>query len=289
MDKNIKNNLEHSIVLMGPCGVGKSLIGSNLSKRLNTPLLDFNDLLACIVLDIKGKLSPDVKTQKKYYKKEFSIIKSLENTSNFSNEELQQIKKLALKHIKDYNYYYNLLGSFEQFHDDFLQYYVSDYKKQRGVEHIKNLNELTLKILKKIYQKTDTPLIISAPASLGWNSANPTLVNMKILQTRVSNFLKHTNNVLLQTGIDYKRIKKTQFNSINDRILIKYPEKYYKDVDLEISTNGLYNLEKNEVINKYGYQSIKDSLREEKIKNQGEIKNITDQIIMNLNDLHKMK
>ena len=45
MANNKQLNIKNSIVLTGPCGVGKSLIADTLSHKSNKPLLDIDDLI----------------------------------------------------------------------------------------------------------------------------------------------------------------------------------------------------------------------------------------------------
>ena len=53
-----KEDIRNSIALIGPSGVGKSLISSELKKRTSMPILCVDDLLVMIDYEKTGYLNP---------------------------------------------------------------------------------------------------------------------------------------------------------------------------------------------------------------------------------------
>ena len=65
-NKNQQKNIKNSIVLIGPSGVGKSLIADSLSQKTNLPILDIDDLINFIESDLMGGLLRDEEIQKDF-------------------------------------------------------------------------------------------------------------------------------------------------------------------------------------------------------------------------------
>ena len=60
------SNLKKSIVLIGPSGVGKSLIATELSKRLGIQRVCIDDIYEYVAEEIDVQLSDSPKRQEKY-------------------------------------------------------------------------------------------------------------------------------------------------------------------------------------------------------------------------------
>ena len=176
-----------------------------------------------------------------------------------------------------YNYYHDLLGGFEQFHKDYF-----DFRQSKCVtkhDQVYSMNKLSYQLLNKIYENTDTPFIISPPASFGWETKNPLHFNLKFLQDKIGDFLDSTQTVLLEPGQDYSLRSTTDKSSVNDKLFLKYPEGYYNHADLVLSTNALFNEPENEFLQQRTWLNVRETLTKEQLKNTAEINNICDQIL----------
>lgn len=277
MAKNKQENISNSIVLIGPSGVGKSLIATTLSQKTNMPLLDIDDLICFIQMDMFGSLSPNAKHQRQYIKEQIKDLKSLERETPLSPEETKREEQLVYEFVDLYNYYHKLVGGFDQFYSDYYDY--TNSKAYTKHEQIYSTNKFAYQIINKVFNTTNTPLVISPPACFGWNSNNPFHHNLQFLQTKIGTFLESTQTVLLSPGEDFHLRTISDPSSINDKLLLKYQQNYYKNADLEISTNGLFNEPENDFLKQRSWLNVRETMTKENLKNTAEINNICDQII----------
>lgn len=281
---NKRKNIANSIILIGPCGVGKSLIASQLSEKTNISLLDIDDLMFFIEADMTEELSNDKDKQKIYIEEEIKKLSKLNRNNPLSKAELEKEKELVYEFVDTYNYYYNLLGGFEQFYHIIYEYYKSIHVFSTMNSRISKINNATLKLIDKIFESTNKNFIISPPASFGWNSKNILNVNTQILQKKICEFLESTQTVLLQPGYDYKlRIPKDK-TSAYYKHFFKKSGFYYENANLEISTNGLFYEPSNDFLKRKTWLDAREAIIKERLKNNSEINNICDQIIDGLNN-----
>ena len=185
---NRQKNIKNSIVLIGPCGVGKSIISETLAKKKKIPKLDIDDLMFMIEIDMRKILSPDKKHQEKFIHDQLEELREIKRDPALTEEELKHEELLVHDFVDLYNYYYNLLGGFEKFHTDFYNYFKATQQYTTNLNEVYWHNKLAMELINTIYSTTDTPFIISPPASFGWNYdkfLHPSLSN---LQKTVTDF-----------------------------------------------------------------------------------------------------
>jgi len=287
---NKQANIKNSIVLMGPCGVGKSLISETLAKRTGMPKLDIDDLMFMIELDLGGTLSPNKVHQERFIKEQLNELKTIKRDTPLTEEELKQEEVLVRNFVKLYDYYYELLGGFSKFHADYYNYYKSTQGYTTDLHEVYLHNKLAMELIDTIYNSTDTPFIISPPASLGWTNNSILHPSLQTLQKeKINPFLQSTQTVLLEPGEDYYIKNPNDPKSVNSRVFMKNYENYYPYVDLFISTNGLFYEPENDFLKQRTWVNVREYLTKKRLKNRGEIGNICDQIINNLQDLEQTK
>jgi len=69
-----EENLRKSISLIGPSGVGKSLLASELSSRLGMPNICIDDLMQLVDLEMRGVINTNKFDQEQYKK---DVIKDI--------------------------------------------------------------------------------------------------------------------------------------------------------------------------------------------------------------------
>lgn len=275
--KNQQQNISNSILLMGPSGVGKSLIAGALSQKTNLPLLDIDDLINFIESDLMGGLIKDEEIQKDFINFQIEDLKKVEREIPLTPEESKKEESLVYELVDLYNYYHDLLGGYEQFYQDYF-----DFRQSKCItkhDQVYSMNKLTYQILNKVYESTNTPFVISPPASFGWETKNPLHFNLKFLQDKVGNFLDSTQTILLEPGQDYHLRSTTDKTSVNDKLLLKHLDGYYEHADIVISTNALFNDPENEFLQQRTWLNVRETLTKEQLKNTAEIDNICDQIL----------
>lgn len=280
-----KANLNQSIVLMGPCGVGKSLLGKTLAEKVNLPLLDIDVLINLVDLDLMGALSPDPEKQN-----EFTVISLMKiSQATDTPDETDLKRELVAELVQQYNDYRQLLGDFKKFHR-IIYDYCRPFKYQHLTkpDRIYDLNLATNRLLKKIFTTTDTPFVIAAPGTLGWHDTTSTNPDVEHLQKEIGKLLHLTRNVLLQPGQDFAQRSPAENQKGPAKRLLQHQGYYYKNADLMIATNGLFNQPDHPYFRQRQRFDLCERLTKKLLQNTGEINNICDQIMEHLgNDFTK--
>ena len=276
----VNKNISDSIVLLGPSGVGKSLVASTLSKKVDTPLLDIDDIIAFIDSELSDTLSMDQDKQKSFIEAEISDLKKLKRDTPLTDEEDKIENSLVYELVDLYNYYHQLLGGFEKFYKPYYDYYKATQKHMSMFDEVYHLNKLTMDILERIYATTDRPYIISPPGSFGWSTNNPLRYRMRLLQdTKIEPFLKLSKSVLLEPGVDYSLRTPTDDSSVNSILFLRHLDSYHKNADVVISTNSLFSDPNNDFLKQRTWLNVRETMTKRRLKNMGEISSICDQII----------
>ena len=279
MNKNKENNITNSIVLMGPSGVGKSLIASTLSQKMQLPLLDIDDLAFFIEAEASQHLSQDKQKQQEFIERETKALKTIKRDTPLTKEEEKKEEQLVCDFVNLYNHYYNLLGGLSQFYPEYFDYRKSMNHALTMHAQIYALNKFSFQILDKVFETATTPFIISPPASFGWHTQNPMHFKLQFLQNKVDNILDSTQNVLLLPGEDFSLRNPSDATSVNSKLFLKHPEYYYKHADLEITTNALFYEPENDFLKQRTWLNVRETITKDNLKNNAEINNICDQII----------
>ncbi len=272
-------NVSNSIVLIGPSGVGKSLIASRLSKKTNIPYVDIDDLLFFIEVDLRNELTPDKSQQESFIQKQIAELSKLERETPLTESELKREKILVQEFVDLYNYYHQMFGGFKQFYNIFYEYYKSTQNPTTGFADIYKLNRATFKLINKVFESSNHNLIISPPGCFGWNVKTPLHIKSYMLQNKIGEFLDNTNTILLQPGQDYTLRTPTDKLSVNYRYFLKHLENYYDHSVFEISTNELFYEPENDFLKQRTWLNVRETLTKERLMNGGELDNICDQII----------
>lgn len=291
-------NLAKSITLIGPSCVGKSLVSKELSKRLNIPVINIDDLIDVIELELNGYLTPSPEQQKQYIA---SCLQDILNDDQLQETLLDdryiETEKRLVKELVDmYNFYHNLLGDFGPFyniisnHDQCLPYF------ENSSECIYSLNHLTNQMLEIIFKKINTPIIIDPPASYGWQASktiterssirlkySPLKLNISKTQNIMNSILHYSQTVLLLPGFDYNQ--RNAFRNVEANNFILNDLNNYFTTDLVVTTNGLFYDPENEYLQQRKWLDAREVIEKENLKNKCEVNNICDNIIIMLDEL----
>ena len=297
-----KEDLRQSIFLIGPTCVGKSLLSKELGKRLNMPVVSLDDLVLFIEYEIKGILTTSKKSQKEFVKYCLNTIKKDKVLKhNLKNDELadKQIK-IINEFVDDYNGYVEMFKSLKPFHDLIKNFLFTLNWCGEDEEYIVIYSAVTTLLIKKVLSKLKGPIIVDAPAMFGWKldskkinreygdylQNNGFSVTLKELNNMQVEMLQKSNTVLLEPGLDYP-LRNVAKNSKVNKILLSGMDNYYKFADVSITTNGMFNHPENKYFKKRSFFDAKEYDVKEKLKNNGNIANICDEIIAMLNDLNQ--
>ena len=165
-----KENLEKSIVLIGPSCVGKSLISSELSKKTNMKHICIDDLLVMIEYEKDGDINSNIEKQKEFAKRLLQhVMQDPKQRKNLIIPKFEQKTFKLIKGILDlYNSYVEVFGNLNQFHDIVEKHQFRIPLASYSTEKLVHLNVLAVDMLNKIFEVIDEPIIIDAPAPFGW-------------------------------------------------------------------------------------------------------------------------
>ena len=165
-----KENLEKSIVLIGPSCVGKSLISSELSKKTNMKHICIDDLLVMIEYEKDGDINSNIEKQKEFAKRLLQhVMQDPKQRKNLIIPKFEQKTFKLIKGILDlYNSYVEVFGNLNQFHDIVEKHQFRIPLASYSTEKLVHLNVLAVDMLNKIFEVIDEPIIIDDPAPFGW-------------------------------------------------------------------------------------------------------------------------
>lgn len=283
------------ITLIGPSGVGKSLIAKNLSKKENMPIICIDDIIQFIDLEQTGKISKKPETQKEYALKTFNEIKNdKEYSKNLETEEgINKTIELIGNIINDYNATLSTIGPLNRYYK-----ILDDNDKlldscNLPIEHIVALNFLSINLITEIQKHIKKPFILDPPASFGWivpeeiiNSQSKfTRAEIKTLEQKMLKFLSSTSSILLEPGTDYELRNPSKQTHANNILLNNFNTYYESNPTFVIATNALFFEPNNNYLKQRSWLYAQEHLVKDKLKNKAEIENITDQIMFSLKGL----
>lgn len=284
-----KENLQKSIVLMGPSCVGKSLLSGQLANELDFSVICVDDVFAMAQYDADGFLKSDKKVQKEFVKRCVAELKESTMSWTLRDEKHSKVLAKQIGNIIDtYNFYHNLLGGFDK-----VKECLPDYEKvnRMGVtEAICYYNVLTLKVVKMLLKEIDTPVILDVPGFFGWEvpleAISPKVlerfennhIDIGQVQEDISSILSLPTTVLLEPGQDYQKRNATN-NSATNNFILKYFDNYYENAKIQVSTNALFNNPENRYFKQRRFIDAREAVTKEELMNKCEINNLCQQIM----------
>ena len=289
-------NLQKSIILTGPPCVGKSLIGSHLSKKLNMPIFSIDDMLLLINEEISANIGPTPKLQKRFIKDlKQQILESPEDRELLSHPDYMETEENLLKTLVDlYNGYLDAFGDLKCFHPPVKQNLQTISSANTMDYIIASLTHVSNQMIQTIVSKLDQPVIIDTPGCYGWQFVKHLELDTKIklardlnmrpseTERKMNNTIESMQSVLIVPGPDYET--RMSDKAIVDKFLVEHVDDYI-DTDMVISANELFYPTTTQYLRQRKLADAREYLEKQKLKNNAEIENICDQIIDGLNDL----
>ncbi|MBE5735054.1 MAG: hypothetical protein E7361_01200 [Clostridiales bacterium] len=292
-----EENLRKSISLIGPSGVGKSLLASELSSRLGMPNICIDDLMQLVDLEMRGVINTNKFDQEQYKKDVIKDIARDPMLKDCLNDEYKD-KEIALvnEFVDMYNNYHNLIKDFTPLYDVVNAYMDQPYQSFSEQEVIITLNDVAIKMIEYVYSVVDQPIVLDPPGSFGWDMVGEKTnmftkmrlkkygISIPKLQDKTDEILSKTNTVLLCPGLDYDDRNLARGNDVNEYLLHNI-DHFYKNADLVISTNGLFNTPSNRYLQQRTWFNAKEWDTKQKLKNNGTISNMCDEIVLRIDEL----
>lgn len=292
------SNLKKSIVLFGPSGVGKSLIATELSKRLGIQRVCIDDIYEYVAEEIDLQLSDSQKRQEEYKR---ALMQELEERRFFNDdinaEYIEAEELLVQRFIDEYNRYNELLGGLKSFHSPAMKF-SSASRDSLPAEFNAVLSKLTMDFINIITESVDEPLIFDVPMAFGFEAPKSELsfdTKFKIarkcgkpvsaIYSDTREFLSSVNPVLLTPSEDYYAINSAKKVPQNE-IILKNLDGYVAEGGVVVTTNRLFFDSTNKYLKRRAWFDAGEYLEKERIKNRSEISNICDEIVDKLEDLN---
>lgn len=301
-----KYNLEKSITLIGPSCVGKSLIAKQLSSKLNMPVIGVDDLFDFIELEMSGYIDATPHKQQAYIDFCMQDIEHNEELKALlkTPKDIEDQKRIVTNLVNTYKGYKDLIGDLSPLYKIMSQYNDCSNLFKNPNECICALNLATNEVLNYVFTKVNQPIIIDPPASYGWQADKninflsqlwlmrlPLQIEIMFVKKDMEKILNSTQTVLLLPGQDYADHNAFQQVVANNAILQDL-DNYYT-TDLAITTNGLFydakTREDTQYMKQRTYFNLAEARVKDKLKNNSEVANISDEIVTSLQDLHKSR
>lgn len=292
------NAIQKSIVLIGPSSVGKSLISTELSKKLSMPRICIDNLYNFVVSEIENEVFPDEEGIEKY---KTAILNALEESrkKHGAENDIESIEienALVEEFIDEYKQYIKMFGGLGDFRQ-VARMIGSGFSSADEVEYNIMLSKLTYEIIKKILTKIDGPVIIDTPMSFGWGAPKYGLtVNSRIWLARrfnieiekfnedVRKMLLSLNPVFLMPGEDYDQ-RNGAAKSQSNTIILDNMDCYMQETGITVSTNGLFTDPSQPILKSRTWFNAEEFVQQGKLRNNGEISSLCDQIAVGLYEL----
>lgn len=294
------NDIENSLFLIGPSCVGKSLLATELGKKLNLPVISIDDLLTFVMYENNGMIG-----RSNSKKRKFINICTTELSDDKQISQNLQDPKLSAKQINRfyevmniYTYYDELLGNLTPFRQIVAEFDKAQHKVNNDMEYVCCYSVFSTLIMEKIIKTYNKPLIFDTPAMFGWkwdenkisNKYKKTLMRspLNIQLAQIEQFqhktLKTGKTILLEPGADYQKRNMSKIYSWND-LLLNNLNNYIDYANISITTNNLFNQPDNKYFMQRSWFDVKEIEAKEKLKNKCNIANICDEILAMLDEL----
>lgn len=292
-----KNIIKKPITLLGPSGIGKSLIAKTLSNETNLPVVCVDDIIQFIDLEQSGRLSKKTSKQKEYALNTLREIKYDENLSkNLETKEGQQKTiELLNKILRDYNMTIQTIGPLNRYYQILDENDKLFNNCSKPIEFIITLNLFTVNLLKEITKHTSTPFILDPPASFGWHIEDElidsqsmyTKEQIKQIERETSTFLASSYGVLLEPGSDYDLRNPCKQIAANNLLLQNFAAYYDNDLSLIVSTNNFFSEPDNEYLQHRSWLDAGEHIIKDNLRNNDVINNLSLQIITGIKELEQ--
>ncbi len=294
-----QQNINKSIILLGPSCVGKTLISETLSTKLNLPVISIDDLLMLVGEEMDGCLNTTPK-QQRWFINDLTrqILMAPEYKETLINPKYVETQKKLMQQLVDfYNFYHEILGDLKPFYPIIEQNRQTISSANTDDYLITSLNDVSTKIINLILQKVDQPIIIDSPGSYGWqflshletDTKTKLMLSLKLRPTQaqkeMNNIISSLQSVLLMPGEDYNK-RNSAVDVSSNNLILKHLDDYI-DADIMISCNGLFFSTDSPYFKQRKWLDAREILVKEQLKNKAEISNICDQIIYGLQDLNQ--
>ncbi len=291
------SSTKKSIVLIGPSSVGKSLISTELSKKLSIPRVSIDNLFNFVVSEIENEIFPNEEGIKKYKTAIMNDLKERNQKGAETNTNTLELEeKLVDEFLDEYREYVKMFGGLEDFRPA-VRRVGSGLSSADEVEYNVMLAKLSYDIIKEILKKTKEPIIIDAPMSFGWEvpkfgltlESRIWLARMYDIEVEKFNndmrkMLKSLNPVFLMPGEDYPQRNGAE-KSLSNAVIVGNIDCYMQDAGLVVSTNGLFTNPSHPILKQRTWFNTEEYIEQTKLRNNGEISSLCDQIAVGLYEL----
>lgn len=289
-----RKDIKNSIFLIGPACVGKSLLATELGKKLDIPVVCIDDLLIFVQyenLNILGVSKQQRASFISQCNRELKDDKNLKQNLNDSKYRKAQLNRAS--EIYDlYKYYVDLFGGLKPFKNMVKTYNKVKSFDENDIERIVIYSSLATLMIKKTIEIINKPVIFDTPAMFGWkfdeNKLSEQFKNrlenckLKIKLSQISHYqskiLKYSNSVFLEPGKDYN-VRNASKNSSQNKLLLKHIENYMENANILVTTNDMFNQPENKYFQNRTWFDVKELETKEKLKDKCNITNICDEII----------
>lgn len=277
-------NLKKSYMLIGPSGIGKSLIAENLSKKTGLPIFSIDEIIEFAKDRYRSGFPKFFVNKKKLFKhyKELALEygPEYEKDSKFDQKQNEMLKELT-----DLFFYYEKeLNNFRAVKNAYLKMCNLDRKYEFEPSPLISLyifQKLSIDVYKIILNKINKPVIFDMPCNFGWflpsdEVFNENYIDYQKINNEMSKILDSVgSSILIEPGQDFEKRSPTSFYF--EYILNNFEN--YKKSNIIISSNDLFYNPDDKFLRIRGCFNSEARLKTEELLNKAELNNICDQII----------
>lgn len=292
MDKIFRKD---TITLIGPGGVGKSLLAKALSKKTNLPLISIDKIFHYICKDMYYNFNGH------NYEKAAKKIRApyISTLSKEKDPVLKQIQvELVDEAVEDYIRYAKMFAGFKSFYEitDWREELLG-YASEPSKDAVYAVNQIyAIELLKIIFDKIDSPVIFDMGATFGWFSPlkenldfDGYKINIDKLNEDMAKIMSMMGTVvLIEPGEDYE-IRRPEKSNYYNSYLIENMQNFHEHADICISSNGLFDNPEDAVFKTRHMFDAKAKQKRKSLMKQSDINSICDQILEEKDNLNASK
>jgi len=290
-----KENLQKSYMLIGPSGIGKSLISKELSKKTGLPVFSIDEIIEYTKdryrLGYPGFFINERKLFKYYKRVAREYGPHLEKGSFADLKQNEMLKELT----ELFFYYRKQLDDFKEIKQAYLDYLSQNERLSNAFSALVDtfiFQRFTVNVFKIIVNKINRPVIFDMPCNFGWIMPDDEIydkldLNYQKLNEEMLDILNGIGcSILIEPGQDFQ--ERTPERSFYFEYLFNNRQNYSKS-DIIISSNNLFFKPSDPAIAKRSYFDAPAQIKREELLNKSELKNICDQILELSNALISQK
>ncbi len=296
MEYKNAQNLKNSVLLMGPLGVGKSLLSKKIGEKLNLPVVCLDEVFS--LLNILWRSEGCLPSLREWEASQKMIYQNSMGKVKYKKHEMKILRRIAEDYeiLMSYKNLFNIQTLALDYASVMRNYQVAT----RGEDFSTQVFVLVFAqsiILEKIISRLNQPVVLDASGLIGISLTLKKEIDKEGIhfgkgistqdfqKTLLSRF---GTRVFICPGEDFQDRLNDESIELN-KLAARSKRSYMQYCDIAVSANGILQRDNPVFLQERDEYNIEQNLEFLKTKNLGEIENLTDQIVASVKEFKQAK